>query len=234
MLEFVTLNTITSDLLNIIRGGTLTQSEPISKRQIEAWVHQYRAVLIKQDLDKGKLPNPDYIQTIQALELEEVDEVEGSTLTTDYKTFRTTIALPNTIDLNHKPGFTYVGTITGQEIQFVPETRARWQQYKKYTDSDRVAYLRDGKIYVANDTELRYITVRGIFEVPPEVSHLSNTNEVITDVTEDSPYPIPINMLPTLKQMILKMELGLEMKAYSDTDNDSASDVEPNLTPDKR
>ena len=37
-------------------------------------------------------------------------------------------------------------------------------------------------------------------------------------------------MVPTLKEMILKLELGIEMKAYSDTDNDSAADLEPNLT----
>jgi len=234
MIEFVTLATITSDLKNIIRGAQLTQSEPISDRQIESWVHQYRAKILKQDLDKGKMPNPDYIQTIQALELEEVDEAEGTTLSTDYKTFRTKIQLPNTIDLNFKPGFTYIGTITGQEIQFVPQGRSQWQQYKKYTGEDRIAYLRDKYIYVTNDKELRYITVRGIFEVPTEVSHLSNTNEVITDATEDTAYPIPIDKIPLLKEMILKLELGIEAQAYSDITQDSASKVEPNLTSEVR
>jgi len=231
MIQFVTLATITSDLLNIIRGAQLTQSEPISKRQVEAWIHQYRAKLIKQDLDKGKMPNPDYIQTIQALEIVQVDEAEGTVIDTDYETFRSSIQLPNTIDLNHSSGLLYVGTITGQEIQLVSETKSRWQEYKKYTANDRLAYLRDHYLYIVNDMELRYVTVRGVFEVPTELSHLSNTNEVITDTTENSPYPIPINLIPTLKEMILKGELGIEAQAYSDTNNDSASDLEPNLTP---
>ena len=128
MIQFVTLNTITSDLLNIIRGAQITQSEPISKRQVEAWIHQYRAKILKQDLDKGKVPNPDYIQTIQALELQEVEETEDTTVDTDYKTFRTNLKLPKTIDLNFKSGFMYIGTITGQEIKFVPETRTRCQE----------------------------------------------------------------------------------------------------------
>ena len=232
MIEFVTIDTIVSDLLNIIRGAQVTQSEPISKRQLEAWIHQYRALLIKQDMDKGKMPNPDYIQTIQALELEEVDEVEGSTLSTDYKTFRTTIQLPKTIDLNFRPGFTYIGTITGQEIQFVPETRARWQEYSKWTGNDRIAYLRGGYLYVTNDRELKYVTVRGIFEIPTEVSHLSNDNEVITDATGASEYPIPINMIPVLKEMILQKELGIEAIAYSDIANDSASKLDSPLSGD--
>lgn len=228
MLEFVTLATIVSDLKNIIRGAQITQSEPISDRQIEFWIHQYRAKLLKQDLDKGKQPNPDYIQTIQALELEEVDEAEGTTVDTDYKTFRSMLEIPNTINLNFKSGFTYIGTIQGQEIQFDSESKSHWQQYKKYTGHDRISYLKNSKLYVTNDKEIRYITVRGVFEVPTEVSHLNNLNETIADVTMNSVYPIPINILPTLKEMILKLELNIESRAYSDIENDSASKVEPN------
>lgn len=232
MLQFVTLNTITTDLLNIIRGAQITQSEPISKRQLEAWVHQYRAKILKQDLDKNKIPNPDYIQTLQALELEEVDEAEGSTVSTDYKTFRTKLVLPKTLDLNFKSGFMYIGTITGQEIQFVPEGRTRWQEYKRYTPNSRLCYLKDGYLYVTNDKEIRYITVRGVFEIPTEVSHLENPNEAVTDVTENSEYPIPIDKVPVLKQMILQGELGVEARAYSDVTNDGAHEVKSPISGD--
>ena len=234
MIQFVTLSTITTDLLNIIRGAQLTQSEPISRRQIEAWIHQYRAKLLKQDLDKGKLVNSDYIQTLQALELEEVDEAQGTTETTDYKTFRSKLQLPNTLDLNFKAGFTYIGTITGQEIQFGSEAKARWQEWKKYTANDRIAYLKDGYLYVTNDKDIRYITVRGVFEIPSEVSHLDNPRESVTDITENSPYPIPINIIPTLKQMIIKGELRIEAMAPSDVTNDSASKLDPNVEPTTR
>lgn len=228
MITFVTLNTITTDLLKIIRGSDISQSETISLRQLEAWVHEYRALLLKQDLDKDKMPNPDYIQVIQALELEEVGEEEGSTLTSTIRTFRTKIQLPNVLNLNHKSGLMYVGTVNGREIQFVSEGRSRWQQYKKYTGNDPVAYLKNGYIYVENDKTIRYITIRGVFEIPPEVSHLSNPNELITDVTENSKYPIPINLLPVLKEMILKKELGIEVSAMSDVENDSRNKVEVN------
>jgi hypothetical protein len=229
MIEFVTLATITQDLLLIIRGSQLSQSEPISKRQLEAWVHEYRAKLIKQDLDKGKLLNSNYVQTLQALELEEVDEAQGTIVDTDYQIFRTKLQLPNTLDLNFKTGFTYIGTLTGQEIQFSSESKSRWQEYKKYTPCDRVAYLKDSYIYVINDRDLRYITIRGVFEIPSEISHLNNPNESVTDVTENSPYPIPINMIPTLKQMILQGELGIMAQAPSDVINESASIVESNI-----
>lgn len=229
MIEFVTLNVIITDLLNIIRGSNLSQSEPISKRQVEAWVHQYRSVLLKQDLDKGKHPNPAYIQTIQALELEEVDESEGSSISTFTRTFRTKLQVPKVLDLNFKPGFMYIGTLEGNEIQFSPEGRARYQKFRKYTSNDKISYLKDDYIYVHNDKELRYITVRGVFEVPTEVNYLNNPNETKEAVDIDSPYPIPINMIPTLKEMILQKELGIEYKAFSDTINDSAAKVQSNI-----
>ena len=234
MITFVTISTIVNDLLNVIRGSQITASEPISKRQVEAWVHSYRALILKQDLDKNKVPNPDYIQTIQALNVEEVDEVEGSTLTTEYKTFRTLIQLPKTLDLNFRSGFTYIGTITGQELQFIPEAQARWKQHTKWTPNDRVAYLKDGYLYVTNDLEIRYLTVRGIFEIPTEVSHLNNANEVITDATEDSIYPMPIDKIPLLKEMILSKELGIMVQAPSDISNDAASKIESPVDADIR
>lgn len=228
MIEFVTLNTLTTDVLLTVRGSQITQSEPISKRYLESLAHQSRAVLLKQDLDKGKHPNPDYIQVIQALEVEEVDEAEGSSVSTDFKTFRTKIKVPATLDLNFTSGFMYIGTINGQEIQFSPEGRARYQEYRKYTSGDRIAYLKDGYLYIHNDKEIRYITIRGVFQVPPEVSHLNNPNESIEHVTINSPYPIPISMVQTLKEMMLK-QLGITTRTYSDLKNDNASNVEPNV-----
>ena len=38
-MEFVTLRTFTSDLLNIIRSSNVSSSETISIRQLEDWGH---------------------------------------------------------------------------------------------------------------------------------------------------------------------------------------------------
>ena len=106
MIDFTTLDTITTDLLNIIRNFGVSRSENISKRQIEMWVHQHRAILIKQDIDKGKMPNPDYIQSIPSLQLEVVDESDGGDIESDSYILRTQLEIPKTLDLNFKSGFT--------------------------------------------------------------------------------------------------------------------------------
>jgi len=225
MIEFTTLDTITTDLLNIIRNFNVSRSEDISKRQLEMWVHQHRALLIKQDIDKGKLPNPDYIQTIPSLQLEVVDESEGGDIETNSYILRTELEIPNTLDFNFKSGFTYIGTIDGHEIQFIPEGRRKWQQYKKYTKNDNLAFLRDNRLYLIYPKPIHQITVRGIFEVPTEVMNIVNPHHTPTEGGWSDPYPIPINMLPTLKEMILKKELGIGVSALSDNKNDSANFV---------
>lgn len=225
MIEFVTLNTIVTDMLNIIRGANISQSEPISKRQIEGWVHQYRAVLLKRDMDKNKMPNPDYIQEIQGVTMNPVDQTDDVELARDEYIMKSDLVLPTTIDLNNKPGLTYVGTIDGHEVQFVPEARTKWQRFKKYTFNSRFAFLRNKYLYIINDKSMKYATVRGIFEIPTEVSNFVNptTSQPVTGL--DDKYPIPIDKIPALKDMILKKELGMEAQAPSDDKNDSAHNV---------
>jgi hypothetical protein len=228
MISFVSLGSIVMDLLNIVRSANISRSELISPRQIEMWVHQYRAILIKQDLDKNKMPNPDYIQELPSLELEVVDKSKGSDLSSGQFLLRTKLALPKTIDLNFKSGFTYVGTIDDREIQFVPESRVRWQQYKKYTSNDNLAFLRGGHMYLVYPSPIEFLTVRGIFEVPTEVGNFTNAHADFTYANWNTPYPISENMIPTLKQMILKAELGITIQASSDTSNDAVNVTEPN------
>jgi hypothetical protein len=230
MIEFVSLNSIKTDLLTIIRGAKVTQSETISTRQIEKWVHEYRALLLKRDLDKNKFVNPDYVQEIPALELEQVDVGEGTTINTGVYIYRTKLQLPKTIDLNYKSGFTSVSTLFGVGIQLIPQSRFLWQKYKKYTSNDLICYLNGRYLYVQTQIPISFINVRGIFEVPPEVDLLVNP-QVLTsgNYDEDTKYPIPINMVPVLKELILKQELGILYKQPSDNVNDSNLKVQPNI-----
>jgi hypothetical protein len=229
MINFITLNTITTDLLNIIRNFNVSKSENISKRQLEMWVHQYRALLIKQDIDKGKIPNPDYIQTLPALALEVVDASEGSDLNSESYILKTQLELPETIDFNFKSGFTYIGTVDGTEIQYIPEGRSKWQQYKKYTSNDNLAFLRDKHLYLIYTKPIAQITVRGIFVVPTEVMNFVNPHATETEGDWDDRYPIPMNMVPVLKDMILRRELGIGITMNSDNKNDSTNLVSSNV-----
>ena len=226
-MQFVTLRTIVNDLLRIVRASNVSSSETISLRQIEDWVHQYRGLLLKRDLDKGKKPNPDYIQEIGNVRLVPIELAGDNILeernTTGTVIYRTSLEIPKTIDLNFTSGFTYIGTPTGNRIQLIPESRSEWQRYKKYTADDKLCFLRNGYIFVINSEALEFITVRGIFEVPSEVGRFVNpiTEQPYFDL--DSKYPIPINLIPTLKEMILQKELKIEVSSPTDNTNDAVN-----------
>ena len=236
-MKFVSLNTIINDLLLIVRGAQVSQSEPISRRQVENWVHQYRSLLLSRELDKGNAPNPDYIQEIPFLKLEETP-IEGTSksLTSTYidsgdMVLRTELELPKTIDLNHKSGFTYVGLPNGKELQLVPESRQRWQEYKKYTSKEFLVYLKNNKLHVTIPKEEgipTHLHVRGVFEIPTEVGRFINPENNTPYFNLDSPYPIPNNLISPLKQMILESELNITVSSPSDSKNDSSHGLSEN------
>lgn len=213
----VSLKEIAYDLLSIIRAGKITDDEPISERQVYQWIHEYRAKLLKQDIDKGKYTNPDYIQEYENTDgspLAIVPEVQETRTV-----YRTNVQIPKTLDFNFKSGILFLGDVEGNRIQLIPESRANYQQHKRWTDHTTVAYLKDRYIYLVNHNGLQYIRLRGIFEVPTELPNMDL----------NSKYPIPINMIPTLKEMILKNELGIEAVAPSDEKNDTDHKVESNV-----
>ena len=220
-IEFVSLAAIIQDLLWLIRGSQVTQSESISWRQIENWIHQYRATMIKRDLDKNKYPNPDYIQEIQALKMIVVNRADDSTIPTGKLLLKSELQLPKTIDFNYSQGFTYIGTLDGKELQLVPQSRVKWQKEKEYTSTQPLVFYKNRHLYIENDFVIEYLSVRGIFEVPNEVGNFVNPYTNLPEFTIDSAYPIPITMLPGLKDLILQKELNVMVKTTTDTENDS-------------
>ena len=222
-MTYTTLNTLIHDLMNIIRGSTISASEPISERQVEAWIHQYRAKLIKQDLDKKNYVNPDFAQTIPMVAIETAVEF-GVTVE------RTTLDLPNTINRGNTSGYSWIGTLQGKELQLVPEHRAVWQENKRYTPNDVLVYLRGSKLYLSsNPDNIEHITVRGVFENPMEVGRFINPETSLPYTNIDSTYPIPVDMISTLKEMILSRELKIQASTPSDTTNDSSHGVSENV-----
>lgn len=206
-MEFTSLKTLIFDLLNIIRAAKPSDDEPISEKQIEFWIHSYRAVYLKRDLDKGKMPNPDYIQSINNISLE-YDSAK--------KEYRSSIDIPNTLDLNNKSGITFIGDVYGNQIQLISEKRVNWQKYNKWTQDDTVAYLSNGRVYIYNSKGLDSFYIRGVFQNPIEASEANEGT-----YNYDSPYPIPMNIISSLKKDILKNELGIEVQSPSDDINNA-------------
>ena len=215
MVKIGTLDTIIDDILLELRNNNISESEQLSRIQIEQWIVQYRAMLIKQDIDKGRDVNPGYIQEINDLSLDIVDYSSGDAIESSEKILVTTEFIPKTIDFHFKSGIVYLGDLFGNEIQLMSERRSNVQKYRRYTFYDYSAFVKGNKIYINGPGELHAINLRGIFENPTLVPGFDVANDI---------YPIPSNMLPTLKELIFVKEIKLQYP--TDTTNNSSDDTQ--------
>lgn len=208
---FNSLNAIIDDIMLIYRDSQISESENLSRIQVEQWIHQYRALLIKQDLDKGREINPDYVQTIGPMHISKVSNCTGG------YNYKSDEELPKFIDLHFGSGLVSVKDMDGNLIQIGTETKAKYQLSRKYTCGDYIAYLKNNHLYILGPEHLEYVKVDGILEDPTKAQDCFDM--------DGTPYPIPANMIPVIKQMIFDNELDIMLKVPSDDANNSTNDV---------
>lgn len=207
-----TLNTIIDDILLELRNSSVAESEHISRIQIEQWIANYRAVLIKQDIDKGRDINPMYIQTMPCIHLDKVDTVAGKI---EYKS---NIELPKLIDFHFRTGLVYVKDMYGNLIQLGHETKMKYQRYRKYTCGDYIAYIKNNRLYIeGSDNQLEWVEIGIIAENPADLNECFDP---------DSEYPVPAHMIPVIKDMIFSKELNIMHQMPSDETNNSRDDMQ--------
>ena len=208
----MSLNNIVDDILLIVRNNNLCESEHLSRIQIEMWIAQYRSILIRQDLDKGRDINPMYIQTMPCIHLDKVDTVAGKI---EYKS---NIELPKLIDFHFRTGLVYVKDMYGNLIQLGHETKMKYQRYRKYTCGDYIAYIKNNRLYIeGSDNQLEWVEIGIIAENPADLNECFDP---------DSEYPVPAHMIPVIKDMIFSKELNIMHQMPSDETNNSRDDMQ--------
>jgi hypothetical protein len=209
MVQFHSLNTIIDDLLNESRSSDIAESESLSRIQIEQWIIEYRSILIKQDIDKGRKINPDYEQEIRNIHV-----VSDASINSNVWVGKTSIKIPNGVDFHFENPITEVSDSYGNIIQLLSEKRSRFQNKRRYGSNETVAYKKGEYLYISGNGGVDYIDVKGIFEDPMS-SQLG--------LTADDRYPIPANMVTTLKELIMTKEINIV--ALADVSNDSSNDL---------
>lgn len=208
----MTLNQLIDNVLLIARNNNVAESEHLSRAQIEKWILYYRAMLIKQDIDKDRDINDLYITTIEPIHLEKQEKVPG------YFTYVGDEELPKLIDFNFRPGVVAVRDMFGNIIQIGNKTKAKLQKYRKATCKDYIAWVKGNKIYVeGDDNQLEYISVDVIAEDPTEIKSCFDP---------DKEFPIPAAMIPTITQMILEKELRVMLAMPSDDINNAQDNTQ--------
>ena len=211
-----TLNTIIDDILLELRNSNIANTESISRIQIEQWIINYRTLLIKQDIDKGRTINPQYVQTLSNIHLERIEPTTGKYL------YQSEITLPKLIDFHYKTGLVNVTDLYGNPIQIGNRTKVKFQRTRKYTAYDYLAYMHNNKLYVeGNDNNLEYINADIIAENPADIA---GVNGECFD--PNGQYPVPANMISVIKQMIFANELNIMPQMRSDKTNNGNDDTQ--------
>lgn len=211
-MELNSLNAIIDGIYNQLRDNNISESENLSRVQVEQWIHQYRALLIKQDLDKGRSINPEYVQTIGPLHVSKVS-VCGVPNAYEYISDE---ELPHFLDLHYSTGLLSVKDMHGNLIQVGSETKANYQTSRKYTCNDYIAYLKNNHLYLKGPGLLEWVQVDGILEDPTQAGPCFDY---------DGKYPIPANMIPALRDLIFSKELRVMLSVATDNTNNSVNDV---------
>lgn len=208
----MSLNELIDNILLIARNSNIGESEHLSRIQIEKWILAYRAMLIKQDIDKDKYVDDLYSTTLGPIHLDKIETAPGKIVYVGDK------ELPKLISFNKMSGVLSVKDMHGNIIQLGDYTKSKYQKYRKFTCKDYIAWVDSNKIYVEGDSNiLEYIMVDVIAEDPTQLADCFDP---------DAEFPIPASKIPTITQLIMDKELRMQLSMPSDTTNNSEDNTQ--------
>ena len=221
----MTLDEITYNLLNLIRGGRLHQDEHITADQIKFNIKHYRAMFIRRDYATHGFNSRHVEQDLGCLDLIKVDASKCCNLPkTGCHVYRTVKKIPKTVRYNFEEALSYVGDVSGVgTIPFVPSNTIQWLPYDKYTKGKYKAYMIEDYLYIYNADGLDSINVRGVFEDPADVAAFDCGATTCYDDSATR-FPIPMDMIERINTGILSKELSLLSGSFTDTVNDRTQD----------
>jgi hypothetical protein len=224
-----TYNEIIYNLSNLYDGGIGSDDDNISNDQLIWIFNQYRAKLIREDLNKKRSIDPQLVQNLGCVELECVDASECCDVKSYTTILRSKEPLPKSIEGYNKNYLLFVGSVDKRISYLITtETQARWGQYNKYTGSAPKAYIRDDDryLYVINAPEgIEVITVDIIAENPEDAEKFSTCSGEPC-FNRDMEYPISAHMIPIINSLIIQNELRLLSMTNDDITNNTKDDTE--------
>ncbi len=198
----MTLGEIIYNAKNLLNKGQSTDDFNLSDRQWSFIVNYYRAKLVKQQLQKGKLSDKFKQRTV-----------------IDYNPTTGAFDLPSDVI---EDGITYVGTHERQFTQVSFNARP-FRKYAKVTSKWPRWYRAPKAIRLDNENSrvVKKLRVEGVFENPKLVAECDNPKCGL-----DFEYPLPLNYVDTIVKLIAETELRVLTSIPGDTQNDGLNQLE--------
>lgn len=212
------------DLLEIARAGRGSDDEPLTPELVGFWVDNTRAELIGQSVDKGRSINPDIVQVLPCVEIQQVDASECGCETTGCYIYRTKRQLPTAIETSN--GHTLITRVApirvdSKAFSFLPYERAIWGGTDRFTSNIVRCFLRNKYIYILSKRFLGdKISVSMVANYPEELGEFT-TCAGESCYTKESNYPISARMIETMKKKIIDTNFKISLSTKGDDINDA-------------
>lgn len=211
----------------ILRGGLITDDDKLSDRQIAFLVDNARAVLLRQQYNKGQSLSDNNIQHIKCMPVEQTDTSFNPTFSTDCSVYKTVQQVPKPIESKGKDLIT---GITGSEFngfgyEFVSYARLPYATFTKFKRP--LATLYNGYIYLIDAPYTKTISVSGVFEQPNTLADYDDCSGNVC-FSWDSLYPLSSHLVDPVIKMVVD-ELTLTLKVQQDKSNSGNQAMEPQI-----
>lgn len=194
----------------------ISDDKQFEEEHIIVLINQYRNLLLKQRYSDIRKEMP--VSNLQSVNI---------TLSVEDTILKSNMPLPTILNLNvqNLTIISSISTFWQGEFSFIDYNQFRYTGYNRWLNS--IVYVTigpDGYLYCKSNNlsflQLTDITVTSIFENPLEVHNLNAPiNETSEDSILDIPIPIEGNLLPILKEIIIKELSGAIYRPEDEINN---------------
>lgn len=222
-----------ADVRNLASSGPASVDFRISDDQILFWINQVRSMLINQAIQKRQDYSDTWIQTINCLELEPVDEAECCDFDSGCYILKSVRQLPSSIETDAINTIMKVSGLDGTSFAKINPFRARFRKYNKYTGSSIGWYIKNNYLYIVNNIELSKVNIVGLFENPMDLANFTNCSGSACFSLE-SDYPVSLKMGNEITNYIFNTKIKPFMSEVQDKTNNASDSTRPINTPEQQ
>lgn len=215
----ITAQHIIADIRAIATSGGNSDDFKVSDEQILYWINEIRSMLISQALDKNADVADIWLQTIGCFEMELTDISSCCTVETGCLGLRSVLPVPTTI--GDDMSIMSVYTIEGGVINELNKARARYSKYNKFTGKSIGWFVRDGHLYLVNDTMIEMVSIAGIWEDPTDLAAYA-TCDGNACWSVNSEYPVSLKMASQITDIVIKTKIQPMLGFPMDNSNNAS------------
>lgn len=231
-----TLDQWAYNIRNIGRAGLgNSDDERLGIRQIKFWIQGYRAEGIEQLTDYGKDIDPQLVQDLGTILLEEVDKSDTDCPPgVDWGCTIKKFTIPKLVALPKNRGLLFVGKIDKQTTFVSDQANVHeWVKSTRFGNKFNRYYLIGNTVYVElnkKDANLKYANARGVFEDPTKVDTfvLNEEGECVKVCFDDAvdEYPLTMKLYRFVTTSIMQNELGMTLQTVEDLLNNAQNEIQ--------